>query len=88
MTNEGCDKPAAMAFEVLKAAIIDGSAARLGRLALAGRRSIETPNYFAATSRGVVPHMTPDNVNKHLQAGGAYMALEDCRQSGMDSPRG
>ncbi|KAK0626320.1 tRNA-guanine(15) transglycosylase-like protein [Immersiella caudata] len=77
MTNESCDKPAVMAFEVLKAAIIDGSAARLGRLALAGRRSIETPNYFAATSRGVVPHMTPDNVNKHLQAGGAYMALED-----------
>ncbi|KAK4455766.1 tRNA-guanine(15) transglycosylase-like protein [Podospora aff. communis PSN243] len=77
MTNESCDKPAVMAFEVLKAAIIDGSAARLGRLALAGRRSIETPNYFAATSRGVVPHMTPDNVNKHFHAGGAYMALED-----------
>jgi len=81
MTNESCDKPAAMAFEVLKAAIIDGSAARLGRLALAGRRAIDTPNYFAVTSRGVVPHMTPDNVGKYLHTGGAYMALEDCRLS-------
>ncbi|KAK0651607.1 tRNA-guanine(15) transglycosylase-like protein [Cercophora newfieldiana] len=77
MTNESCNQPAVMAFEVLKAAIIDGSAARLGRLALAGRQTIETPNYFAATSRGVVPHMTPDNVEKHFHAGGAYMALED-----------
>ncbi|KAK5663002.1 hypothetical protein OQA88_6416 [Cercophora sp. LCS_1] len=66
-----------MGFKVLKSAIIEGSAARLGRLALAGRRSIETPNFFAVTSRGVVPHVTPDNVNKHVHAGGTYVALED-----------
>ena len=68
-----------MAFEVLKPAILDGSAARLGRLAIACRRSLETPNFFAVTSRGAVPHITPDNVSKHLQIGGAYMALEDCK---------
>ncbi|KAK3359829.1 tRNA-guanine(15) transglycosylase-like protein [Lasiosphaeria hispida] len=77
MTNDGQEEPTAMVFEVLKAAIIDGSAARLGRMALAGRRSVDTPNYLAVTSRGVVPHMTPDNVGKHLHSAGVYMALED-----------
>lgn len=79
MADGAEEKPEAMTFEVLKSAIIDGSAARLGRLALAGRRGIDTPNYFAVTSRGVVPHMTPDNVAKHLHAGAAYLALEDCK---------
>ena len=73
------DEAPAMTFEVLKAAITDGSAVRLGRLALAGRRTIDTPNYFAVTSRGAIPHITPDNVNNHLHTGGAYMALEDCK---------
>jgi len=79
MTNEIHQESATMAFEVLKSAILDGSAARLGRLAIAGRQSLETPNFFAVTSRGAVPHITPDNASKHLQIGGAYMALEDCR---------
>ncbi len=82
MTNDSQHEPTeAMTFEVLKAAIIDGSAARLGRLALAGRRGIDTPNFFAVASRGVVPHITPDNVGKHLQTGGAFMALEDCKST-------
>ncbi|KAK1760639.1 tRNA-guanine(15) transglycosylase-like protein [Echria macrotheca] len=78
MTDEAETNPAeAMTFEVLRSALIDGSAARLGRLALAGRKTIDTPNFFALTSRGVVPHITPDNVDKHLDTGGVYMALED-----------
>ncbi|KAK0728393.1 tRNA-guanine(15) transglycosylase-like protein [Lasiosphaeria miniovina] len=70
---------APMKFDVLKAAIRDApTAARLGRLAIAARRTVDTPNYFAITSRGVVPHVTPDNLAKHLSdVGGAYMALED-----------
>ncbi|KAL2197302.1 tRNA-guanine(15) transglycosylase-like protein [Corynascus similis CBS 632.67] len=68
---------AAMRFEILKGALKDGVAARVGRLAFAGRQPIETPNFIATTSRGAVPHITPDNVNKHLQTAGAYMALED-----------
>ncbi|KAK0635321.1 tRNA-guanine(15) transglycosylase-like protein [Bombardia bombarda] len=82
MTNDGhelADEPAAMTFELLKAAVRDGTTvARLGRLALTGCKSVvDTPNYFGLTSRGVVPHVTPDNVSKHLQTNGAYLALED-----------
>ncbi|KAH6636816.1 tRNA-guanine(15) transglycosylase-like protein [Chaetomium tenue] len=68
---------AAMRFEVLKGALKDGVAARVGRLAFAGRLPIDTPNFIGITSRGTVPHVTPDNVGKHLQTSGAYMALED-----------
>lgn len=67
-----------MRFEVLKGALKDGVAARVGRLAFAGRLPIDTPNFIGITSRGTVPHLTPDNVGKHLQTTGAYMALEDC----------
>ncbi|KAK4138000.1 tRNA-guanine transglycosylase [Trichocladium antarcticum] len=68
---------AAMSFEILRAALGDGAAARLGRLAFAGRRPIDTPNFIGITSRGAIPHITPDNVARHLNVGGAYMALED-----------
>ena len=65
-------------FELITPAANDGCLARLGRLALPGRRPVETPTYTAITSRGVVPHLTPDNVHKHTSFGAAYMALEDC----------
>ncbi|KAK4122312.1 tRNA-guanine transglycosylase [Parathielavia appendiculata] len=67
----------AMRFEVIKAALKGGAAARLGRLAFARRLPIDTPNYMGVTSRGALPHLTPDNVSKHLETTGAYMALED-----------
>jgi queuine tRNA-ribosyltransferase accessory subunit len=67
-----------MRFEIFKAAVGDGSAARLGRLTFSGRKVIETPNFIATTIRGAVPHLTPDVVKKHTQFGGAYFALEDC----------
>ncbi|CCC08861.1 unnamed protein product [Sordaria macrospora k-hell] len=65
-----------MTFELLKTAVKDGGA-RLGRLAFSGRRTVDTPNFFGLTSRGVIPHVTPDNVEKHLHTNGTYMALED-----------
>ncbi|KAL2128981.1 hypothetical protein VTI74DRAFT_8389 [Chaetomium olivicolor] len=68
---------AAMRFEVFKTVAKDGAGARLGRLAFAGRAPIETPNFIGMTSRGALPHITPDNLGKHLQVTGAYMALED-----------
>jgi hypothetical protein len=40
---------------------------------------IETPNFIAITSRGVVPHMTPDVLTQHTQFQGVHMAIEDCR---------
>ncbi|KAL7797511.1 tRNA-guanine(15) transglycosylase-like protein [Trichoderma ceciliae] len=64
-------------FELISSAAADGSAARLGKMSLPGRKVIETPNFFAVTSRGAVPHLTPDNLRKHTSVSGVYMALED-----------
>jgi queuine tRNA-ribosyltransferase accessory subunit len=68
-----------MIFEFIKSAIGEGVVARLGKLAFPKRQVMETPNFFAVTSRGAVPHLTPDNIVKHTSIGGAYMALEDCK---------
>ncbi|QUC18882.1 uncharacterized protein UV8b_03123 [Ustilaginoidea virens] len=76
-TTKGSTMPARKVFELLGATVADGCAARLGRLSMPGRRPIDTPNYTAVTSRGAVPHLTPDNVSKHTGVGSAYMALED-----------
>ncbi|KAF8851232.1 putative Queuine tRNA-ribosyltransferase-like protein [Acephala macrosclerotiorum] len=71
------EKVGKLAFEVL--AQVDPSVIgpRLGRLAISGRRDLETPNFFAITSRGAAPHMTPDIIASHTQFGGVHMALED-----------
>ncbi|KAM3074817.1 hypothetical protein ACMFMG_008230 [Clarireedia jacksonii] len=53
------------------------SGVRLGTLAVEGRKALETPNFIAVTSRGVVPHMTPDVIAAHAKLGGVHMALED-----------
>lgn len=66
-----------MVYEILKPAGADTSA-RLGRLTISGRDSIDTPNFIPLTSRGIIPHLTPDVLQKHLNIGGAYFALEDC----------
>lgn len=65
-------------FEILKSATADVGAARLGRLALANRRVMETPNYLAVASRGVIPHLTPENMERYTEFDAAYMAIEDC----------
>lgn len=71
--------PTRKVFEVLGASIADGCVARVGRLSIPGRRPIDTPNYTAITSRGAIPHLTPDNVTRHTNLTSAYMALEDCK---------
>ncbi|KAG8158899.1 hypothetical protein KVR01_011342 [Diaporthe batatas] len=70
-------KPEGMIFETLKAAGGDGLVARLGRLVLPQRQAVDTPNYFAVASRGVVPHLTPDTIAKYGGFSGAYIAMED-----------
>jgi queuine tRNA-ribosyltransferase subunit QTRTD1 len=51
---------------------------RLGRLRVQGRKELETPDFIAIASRGVIPHITPDVIaNTHV--GGVHMALEDCK---------
>lgn len=72
-------KAEGMRFETLKTAGGEGLAARLGRLVLPNRQAVDTPNYFAVASRGVVPHLTPDTVARHGGLTGAYMAMEDSK---------
>ncbi|TPX08725.1 uncharacterized protein E0L32_009787 [Thyridium curvatum] len=64
----------AMKFEILKAF---GNGPRLAKLAVAGRKAIETPNFVTVTSRGTVPHVTPDNLTKHDLVNASYFGLED-----------
>ena len=64
--------------EFFTTASADACKARLGKLAFPGRKPIETPNFTSVASRGVVPHLTPDNVRKYTSIGAEYMALEDC----------
>ncbi|KAJ8124239.1 hypothetical protein O1611_g9402 [Lasiodiplodia mahajangana] len=64
-------------FKILKAAVGDGVGARVGTLSLPKRRSIDTPNFIGLTARGAIPHVTPDNISKRSELGGAYVALED-----------
>ncbi|CAJ2507186.1 Uu.00g083720.m01.CDS01 [Anthostomella pinea] len=64
-------------FEVLRSITNDGAGIRVGRLALPKRPPMDTPNFIGLTSRGAVPHMTPDNLVKHTELGGTYIALED-----------
>lgn len=53
--------------------------ARLGRLTMPSRTALDTPHYVALTSRGVVPHLTPDNTLSETHINGVYVALEDCK---------
>lgn len=53
-------------------------APRLGRLALAGRKPIQTPNHVPITSRGALPHMSHDMMNEQMSIGTLYAAFEDC----------
>ncbi|EPE09410.1 trna-guanine transglycosylase family protein [Ophiostoma piceae UAMH 11346] len=50
---------------------------RLGILTIPARTPIATPAFIAVTSRGVVPHVTPDNAVRTNLINGAYCALED-----------
>jgi queuine tRNA-ribosyltransferase subunit QTRTD1 len=66
----------------IDSAVIDNNEARLGSLQLPGRKVIETPNFFAITSRGVIPHMTPDVISDYTRFNGVHLALEDCKLNG------
>lgn len=51
---------------------------RLGQLLLQRREPISTPSFVAATSRGVIPHITPDVVSRLTRIPAVYVGLEDC----------
>ena len=74
------EMPGKASFVVCGPKIVDkNSNARLGDFAVEGRNIIQTPNFFAITSRGVVPHITPDVLSQHTGIGGVHIALEDCK---------
>lgn len=53
-------------------------APRLGRISLAERKLIQTPAFIGNTSRGVIPHISPDSFRKSVDVNGVYVPLEDC----------
>ncbi|KAI0157924.1 tRNA-guanine transglycosylase [Hypoxylon sp. FL1284] len=74
MTNCAPDH---VTFNVLRNVASDEGVQRTGQLAIPKRRCIGTPNFLALSSRGPIPHMTPDVISKHTQLNGSYLALED-----------
>lgn len=68
-----------LAFRILGHFEVGTVGPRLGRLAVKGRQELETPNFLAVSSRGVVPHLAPDVISAHAKFGGVHMALEDCK---------
>ncbi|KAL5117494.1 hypothetical protein ACEQ8H_004659 [Pleosporales sp. CAS-2024a] len=67
--------PEMVEFTLLKTA--GALTPRLGRLSLAGRKTILTPAFIGNTSRGVIPHISQDNFRKSVDVGGVYVPLED-----------
>lgn len=51
---------------------------RRGNIHVQGRKTIQTPHYFALGSRGVVSHLSQDTMREHTSITGLYTALEDC----------
>lgn len=51
---------------------------RLGTMSMRGRSTVQTPHYFALSSRGAVPHISQDMMRDHTAIMGIYSALEDC----------
>jgi queuine tRNA-ribosyltransferase accessory subunit len=66
-------------FEVLSHVDPNVVGSRLGRLCVHGRKDLETPNFMAVSSRGVVPHISPDVLAANTKIGGIHIALEDCK---------
>ncbi|KAH7396394.1 tRNA-guanine(15) transglycosylase-like protein [Pyrenochaeta sp. MPI-SDFR-AT-0127] len=62
--------PEMLEFALLKTT--GALAPRLGRLSLAGRRNLLTPDFVGNTSRGVVPHVSQDNFRKNVGINGVY----------------
>ena len=48
---------------------------------------MDTPHYIGITSRGVVPHLSQDTMQKHTKLKGIYVALED-REHLLDPKKG
>ncbi|CAI7653550.1 unnamed protein product [Penicillium manginii] len=65
-----------MTFSVLSSSA-PVMAPRVGKLALAGRKTLSTPHYIPLTSRGTVPHIAHDMLRKETALNSLYIGLED-----------
>lgn len=65
-------------FEILSPHDATTLGPRLGQLFCKGRKPVPTPNLFNLTSRGVIPHISPDVVlSSDIRVEGVHMAVED-----------
>lgn len=91
MDDTIAEKLSQMPDEMIKFTIdsaLQRGSARLGNLIVKNRASIATPNYVSTTSRGVVPHLSHDNLSRHTKIKSMYFGLEDCEYtSGMVQPQ-
>lgn len=69
-------KPAVFSIQQCQSTTDDE--ARVGKLELPGRQPIQTPNFLANTSRGVIPHISPDVIDPQAPVAGVFTAIEDC----------
>ena len=65
-------------FSILPSPSVSGATVRLGRLIISNGNVFDTPAFIAPSSRGVVPHLTPDSLRNCTKIKGVYTALEDC----------
>lgn len=68
-----------LSFQILRSSSNGG--ARLGKLAINGRKTLDTPHYIGHTSRGVISHLSHDTFRNKTRIDGVYVALEDCEIS-------
>lgn len=80
MAAKGTFSSGALSFDLSEFASPD-CVLRLGRLSIKNRNTIDTPNYFAVSSRGCVPHISQDMAQSNTGIKGIYVALEDCEYS-------
>lgn len=71
--------PPEMLSFTFRQAVSNGLGPRVGQLLRSGRAAINTPQYVATTSRGVVPHVSPDLLRKSTAVSAVYIPLEDCK---------
>ncbi|KAF8425513.1 tRNA-guanine(15) transglycosylase-like protein [Tirmania nivea] len=64
-------------FNILPSPSVAGTRARLGRLIVGKGHVLDTPAFISQGSRGVVPHLSHDNLRRHTHIKGVYTALED-----------
>jgi len=76
--EDAASLPTEMLSFVLRHGEFAKAGLRLGEVALQGRPPFSTPAFIAATSRGVIPHVTQDVLSKLMSIPAAYIGLEDC----------